>query len=29
MCCKAKGEIEAWQPNTDGKLVMWRGALIA
>ena len=24
----ASGELEAWQPNTDGKLVMWRSALI-
>ena len=24
----AKGELEAWQPNRDGKLVMWRSSLI-
>jgi hypothetical protein len=24
----AKGELEAWQPNRDGKLVMWRSTLI-
>jgi hypothetical protein len=24
----ARGELEAWQPNRDGKLVMWRSALI-
>lgn len=23
-----RGELEAWQPNSDGKLVMWRSALI-
>jgi hypothetical protein len=25
----ARGELEAWQPNKDGKLVMWRSTLIA
>jgi hypothetical protein len=25
----AIGELEAWQPNRDGKLVMWRSTLIA
>jgi hypothetical protein len=25
----ARGELEAWQPNRDGKLVMWRSTLIA
>jgi hypothetical protein len=25
----AKGELEAWQPNRDGKLVMWHSTLIA
>jgi hypothetical protein len=25
----ARGELEAWRPNRDGKLVMWRGTLIA
>ena len=24
----ARGELQAWQPNRDGKLVMWRSALI-
>jgi hypothetical protein len=24
-----RGELEAWQPNGNGKLVMWRSALIA
>jgi len=24
-----KGDLEAWQPNTDGKIVMWRSTLIA
>ena len=24
-----RGELEAWQPNGNGKLVMWRGSLIA
>ena len=24
-----KGELEAWQPNTDGKIVIWRSTLIA
>jgi hypothetical protein len=24
-----KGELEAWQPNTDGKIVVWRSTLIA
>jgi hypothetical protein len=23
------GELEAWQPNGNGKLVMWRSSLIA
>jgi hypothetical protein len=22
------GDLEAWQPNRDGKLVMWRSALV-
>ena len=25
----ASGELEAWQPTGNGKLVMWRSALIA
>jgi hypothetical protein len=25
----SKGELEAWQPNADGKLIMWRSTLIA
>ena len=25
----AKGELEAWRPNRDGKLVMWRDTVIA
>jgi hypothetical protein len=25
----AKGELEAWRPNRDGKLVMWRNTVIA
>jgi len=25
----ASGELEAWRPNRDGKLVMWRNTLIA
>lgn len=25
----AKGELEAWQPSRDGKLVMWRSTLFA
>jgi hypothetical protein len=25
----AKGELEAWRPNRDGKLIMWRNTLIA
>jgi hypothetical protein len=25
----ANGELEAWRPNRDGKLVMWRNTLIA
>jgi hypothetical protein len=25
----AKGELAAWQPNRDGKLVMWHSTLIA
>jgi hypothetical protein len=25
----ARGELEAWQPNKDGKLIMWRSTLIA
>jgi hypothetical protein len=24
-----RGELEAWQPNGNGKLVMWRSSLIA
>ena len=24
----ASGELEAWRPNRDGKLVMWRNTLI-
>jgi hypothetical protein len=24
----AKGELDAWRPNTDGKLVIWRSALL-
>lgn len=24
----ARGELQAWQPNRDGKLVMWRSTLI-
>jgi hypothetical protein len=24
----SRGELEAWQPNPDGKLVMWRSTLI-
>ena len=25
----ARGELDAWRPNSDGKLVLWRSALIA
>ena len=25
----SKGELEAWQPNADGKLIMWRSTLIS
>jgi hypothetical protein len=25
----ARGELEAWQPNGNGKLVLWQSALIA
>jgi hypothetical protein len=25
----ARGELEAWQPTDNGKLVLWRSALIA
>ena len=24
----SRGELEAWQPKTDGKLVIWRSALL-
>jgi len=24
----ARGELEAWQPSREGKLVMWRSALV-